>query len=67
MSLKSSGGSVADPFQPTPVSQNFANFDAFGLSSGGSVNAAAPVPQFVASGTVLQPQNPNQPKPSPPS
>ena len=65
------GGAAADPFQssqPSSVSQNFANFDAFGLSSGGNVASTPTVPQFVVSGTVLQPENPNQPKPkSPPS
>ena len=82
------GGGGADPFQSAqtaPASQNFANFDAFGLSSGGGFVSTPAVPQFAStpaapqfvspaaahpfagSGTVLQPQNPNAPKPSPPS
>ena len=47
-------------------SQNFANFDAFGLS-GGSNTAPTSTQQFAVSGAVLQPQNPNQPRTSPPS
>ncbi|KAL5254724.1 hypothetical protein ACHWQZ_G014233 [Mnemiopsis leidyi] len=62
------GGGAADPFQssmPASSSQNFANFDAFALSSGSST-APTPTSQFAVSAAVLQPQNPNQPKTSPP-